>query len=123
MKKFFILVVISITLIFMGCSTIMNGTSQMVSVNSDIEEADVLVNGNKVGKTPFSGKIKRSSKTVITVQKEGYSPVNVTPHTELPSAFWGNIILGGFFGSTTDYASGAVNEYTPNTFYVNLKKK
>jgi len=122
MKKLVIPVAALFISSLIGCSTLVNGTSQMVSINSDVPEAEVMVNGVSVGKTPFSGKIKRSGKTEIKVSKEGYDPVIIKPQTDLPSAFWGNIICGGFLGSTTDAASGATNEYAPNTFYVNLKK-
>jgi hypothetical protein len=35
--------------------------------------------------------------------------------------FWGNIVLGGFVGSTTDGLSGAVYEYSPNQYMVTLQ--
>lgn len=122
MKKFSSLIAALFIVSLVGCSTVMNGTSQMVSINADVSEADVMVNGVSVGKTPFSGKIKRSNKTEIKVSKTGYETVVITPETSLPVAFWGNIIIGGLLGSTTDGVSGAVYEYKPNTFYVNLKK-
>ena len=122
MKKFSSLIAALFIVSLVGCSTVMNGTSQMVSINADVSEADVMVNGVSVGKTPFSGKIKRSNKTEIKVSKTGYETVVITPETKLPVAFWGNIIIGGVLGSTTDGVSGAVYEYKPNTFYVNLKK-
>jgi len=121
-KKFSSLIAALFIVSLVGCSTVMNGTSQLVSINSDVTEADVMVNGVSVGKTPFSGKIKRSNKTEIKVSKTGYETVVITPETSLPVAFWGNIIIGGLLGSTTDGVSGAVYEYKPNTFYVNLKK-
>jgi hypothetical protein len=35
--------------------------------------------------------------------------------------FWGNIVLGGFIGSTTDGISGAVIKYSPNQYFVTLQ--
>lgn len=41
--------------------------------------------------------------------------------TTLDPWFWGNIVLGGFIGSTTDGLSGAVNQYSPAQFMVTLQ--
>ncbi|MDH5574737.1 MAG: hypothetical protein OEY80_04575, partial [Nitrospirota bacterium] len=37
--------------------------------------------------------------------------------------FWGNIICCGLFGSTTDFASGAVVEFDPDEYFITMKKK
>ena len=34
--------------------------------------------------------------------------------------FWGNILFGGVFGSTTDGLSGSVHEYSPSQFFITL---
>ena len=122
MKKIFGLVLITAILGMSGCSTVLNSSSQMVTVNSNVDGAYVFVNGKKVGQTPFSAKIKRANDTVIEVKKRGYISKKITPATVIPGAFWGNIIIGGFFGSSTDFSTGANNEYSPNTFQINLKK-
>ena len=40
--------------------------------------------------------------------------------TSMDGWFWGNIIIGGLFGSTTDAVSGAVNKYSPDQYFVTL---
>lgn len=105
-----------------GCSTIFNGTRQNVSINSNIPGANVIVDGKVIGQTPFAGEIARTKKMKIVLEKEGYEKKEITPNRKIPSAFWGNILLGGVIGSTTDSISGATTEYAPNSFYVNLKK-
>jgi hypothetical protein len=52
--------------------------------------------------------------------KDGYKPVTMELTTTLDPWFWGNIVLGGFIGSTTDYINGSVNEYSPSQFFVTL---
>ena len=34
--------------------------------------------------------------------------------------FWGNILFGGFWGSTTDGVSGAIHEFSPDQYFVTL---
>ena len=103
-----------------GCATIVKGTTQIVSINSNVSGADIIVNGEPVGQTPFTGQIKRKSGTTVTVKKSGYQPKTITLTTEVESVFWGNIIFGGFIGSTTDMGSGAMYYYAPATLEIDL---
>jgi hypothetical protein len=108
--------------VFAGCATIVKGTNQTVSINSNVNGAEVIVNGERVGVTPFTGPIKRKSGTTVTVQKLGYQTKTITLTTEIESVFWGNIIIGGVLGSTTDLATGAMYYYAPATLEVDLVK-
>lgn len=103
-----------------ACATIVKGTKQLVTVDSNVREADVVVNGVIVGKTPFNGPIPRGSSTQVTVKKEGYFPKTITLATETETAFWGNILTGGVLGSSTDSGSGAMHKYSPATFQLDL---
>jgi PEGA domain len=106
-----------------GCSTIINGKTQMVSVNSNVRDADITVNGMTVGRTPYAGQIIRGDKTIVTVSKDGYHSKTITLSTEFEPVFWGNIIFGGVLGSTTDNATGSMYKYAPNTLQIDLEKK
>ena len=106
-----------------GCSTIINGKNQIVSINSNVRDANITVNGLALGKTPFTGEMIRGDKTIVTVSKEGYISKTVTLNTEFEPIFWGNIIVGGFFGSTTDAVTGSMYKFSPNTLQIVLEKK
>jgi hypothetical protein len=110
-------------LLISGCSTIINGKTQTVSINSNVRDADVVVNGMTVGRTPYSGPIARGDKTVVTVSKDGYLSKSITLSTDFEPVFWGNIIFGGVLGSTTDAATGSMYKYSPNTLQIDLEKK
>jgi hypothetical protein len=105
-----------------GCATIIKGTSQTVSINSNVSGAEVIVNGQRVGTTPFTGPIERKSGTTVTLQKTGYQTKTVTMTTEIESVFWGNIIIGGVLGSTTDLTTGAMYYYAPATLQIDLNQ-
>jgi hypothetical protein len=65
--------------------------------------------------------VKRSKDTIVVFKKEGYEDEQVTLQTKLNPYFWGNVISGGFLGSTIDYATGAMIEYAPNAYHISLE--
>jgi hypothetical protein len=122
MKRYLL---IPLFLVIAGCSTIINGPTQTVSVNSNVQGADVSIDGIVVGKTPYTGLVKKpngSGGSVVTVSKPGYDPKSVTLDAGIEGAFWGNIIVGGGIGSTTDYASHSMYKYANGTINVDLVK-
>ena len=106
-----------------GCSTITKGKTQQVTIDSNVEGATVLVNGNEREQTPFTGLIERSSSTTVTLKKKGYKRKSVTLDTTFEPIFWGNIIVGGVIGSTTDASTGAMYKYAPSTINIDLIKE
>ncbi|MEI7841748.1 MAG: PEGA domain-containing protein [Gallionellaceae bacterium] len=123
MKALLIAVSTLVLLSATGCSTIVNGKKQVVTINSNVTEADVTVNGKPVGKTPFTGEIERASKALVQVSKEGFETKIITMDTSFEPIFWGNILCGGGIGSTTDGVSGAMYKYAPSTIQVDMTKK
>ena len=118
MRKFAF--VISCCLILAGCASIISGTGQEVSFNSDPDDATVTVNGRILGKTPFTVRLDRKSGQSVLFAKEGYRPITMQLETTLNGWFWGNILTGGLIGSTTDGISGAAVQYSPNQYYAKL---
>lgn len=104
---------------FSGCASIISGTNQAVTIDSNVQGATVSIEGNNVGVTPYSGKIARKKESIAVVSKTGYvsQPVTLTtsfnPLTILSICCWD---LG-----TTDCITGACWEYAPNSYYVNLR--
>lgn len=107
-------------LIVTGCATVTKGPSQMISINSNVSGANVFVDGQLVGTTPFSGKVKKGGE-LVKVEKSGYVTATVALSKSLEPTFWGNIIIGGTLGSVTDFASGSAYSYAPASYQVDLK--
>lgn len=103
-----------------GCATIVAGKNQTVTIDSNVKDAEILVEGTVVGKTPYTGPLKRGKDTTLELRKAGYQKKTVTLNTGFEPVFWGNIICGGFFGSTTDYATGSMYKYDPATINIDL---
>jgi hypothetical protein len=101
-----------------GCATIVDGTSQPVTFNSEPNRAKILINGVQVGVTPLTIQVKRAKNTMIVAKKDGYEPQQLPLQTKTNTYFWGNILF--LYGSTTDYFSEAMIEYSPNMYFITL---
>ena len=104
-----------------ACASIVTGSRQEVTFNSNPDEATVRVNGRTMGKTPITTSLKKESGQTLVFEKEGYKLLTMQLETHLNPWFWGNIVFGGLIGSTTDGLSGAVYEYSPNQYMVTLQ--
>jgi hypothetical protein len=113
---------IGLALICGGCATLIGGTSQTVSVNSNVDGAQVSLNDMPLGRTPLVTTLKRGQTGVLKVEAPGYQPYQIALNKKISSLFWVNILSGGSFGSTTDYATGAMYEYEPSTYMVSLQR-
>lgn len=111
------------TILFSGCSTIINGKTQALTITSEPIAAKVSINGNQICETPCTQQINRGKDTLVMIEKEGYKSQTINPSTNMEGWFWGNIILGGVVGSTTDISTGSAYQYNPNTYHVNLPKE
>lgn len=115
--RWFILV---LAMVSSGCATILDGSSQPVNIDSSPHGARIYVNGVEVGTTPLSMLMKRSKSTMILAKKNGYEEQQLALQTKINNTFWVNILTGGPLGSTTDYASDAMIEYSPNMYHITL---
>ena len=112
----FSLMVIALTA--SACATIVDGTSQLVTFNSEPNRAKILINGVQVGVTPLTIQVKRAKNTMIVAKKDGYEQQQMPLQTKTNTYFWGNILF--LYGSTTDYVSDAMVEYSPNMYFITL---
>lgn len=103
-----------------GCATIVSGTTQLMTVNSNVDGADIYLDDNKIGTTPYTGEVKKNRKT-LRVELEGYQTETLALSKSLEPWFWGNIIIGGTIGSITDFATGAAFQYAPASYRVELQ--
>lgn len=120
MKRAYLLVVLGLGLT-LGCATILGGSNQTVTVNSNVNGAEVHLNDALLGVTPLTTSLKRGQEGVLRVTAPGYQPYQIALNKKISTLFWVNILSGGSFGSTTDYSTGAMYEYEPSTHMVSLQ--
>lgn len=104
-----------------GCATIVNGTTQTLTVNTNVPGAQVSLNNVPIGVTPLIVSLRRGQEGVLSVQAPGYQPFQAPITKRINGIFFANILIGGTFGSTTDYITGAMYAYEPDTYYVTLQ--
>jgi hypothetical protein len=100
-----------------GCSSIIEGTSQEILVNTNPPGADCAFEREgkviaRVQQTPGGATIKKTKHDItLKCNKLGYQETTYLNHSGAAGATFGNIILGGGIGWAIDSASGADNKY------------
>jgi hypothetical protein len=100
-----------------ACSSIIEGTSQEVLVNTNPSGANCVFvrEGNviaRVQETPGGATIKKTKHDItVRCNKQGYMEGSYLNNSGAAGATFGNIILGGGIGWAIDSASGADNKY------------
>ncbi|MFK7849058.1 MAG: PEGA domain-containing protein [Rhodothermales bacterium] len=115
-----LILLVLLTFIITGCASITKGTSQTITVSSNVEGATIFLDDEMIGSTPFAGPVKKNKK-FLKIEAEGYGTENVALSKSLEPIFWGNIIIGGTLGSITDFATGAAYQYAPASYQIDLK--
>ncbi len=108
-----------LSILFAGCSTIVKGTDQQVSVNTPgVNGAMCQLQSPAIGtrtvQPPANIVLPKSKHNVaVTCQAQCYAKVvgTLASHTEMMTA--GNVLFGGLIGLGVDAASGAMNKYDP----------
>lgn len=101
-----------------ACSSIVEGTSQEIVVNTVPEGANCAFEreGQVIGRisqTPGGLTIQKTKHDInIICTKDGYQEATYFNKSDVAGATVGNIILGGGVGWIIDSASGADNKYT-----------
>ena len=100
-----------------GCSSIIEGTSQEITVNTNPAGAKCSLNREgvsiaRIESTPAAMTIKKTKNDITVVcEKDGYQQATYMNKSGTAGATVGNIILGGGIGWAIDSASGADNKY------------
>ncbi len=100
-----------------ACATLVNGTSQTVTVSTTPPGASCTLDrmGTRIGaisSTPGSVRIDKSKNDLaVTCTKDGFQTATVAHAPSFGGATFGNIIAGGVIGVVVDAASGANYSY------------
>ncbi len=125
------LLILSCSALLSGCATIIRGTSEMFTVDSIPQGADVQISTGQSGVTPFSVKVPRSQTLQVSLSKSGYKTQQLTVPAEVSSggavATAANLFafrdLGGLIGAAVDASDGSAMEHKPNPLVVQLEKQ
>lgn len=106
-----------------GCATIFNGTEQKVWLDSEPSKADIIIGGVQRGTTPATLNLIKPGleDRQITFVKEGYREKTITLQKKFATASILNVIGPTFVGFGVDALSGALFNYHPTEYTVELE--
>ncbi len=113
-----IILVLLALITLQGCSSIIEGTSQEIVVNTTPSGADCSlvregISIARIDPTPGAATVKKTKHDMtIICNKKGYEEATYFNKSDVAGATVGNIILGGGIGWAIDSAAGADNKYT-----------
>ena len=108
-----------------GCATIFSGTSDEIKISTSPDDALIYLNDRLIGTGLVTTEVGReyanNSRPYLKVAKEGY----VTQEFQLTNSFNSVSIFNliSVYSWTTDFLSGAMFEYAPNSYHVQLVKE
>ncbi len=79
-----------------GCATILKQKTRVVNFDSNPESADVYIDGDRVGQTPFPYTLSNLKSVNITFKKDGYEDKTYIINTEVG----GGWVVADIFGFT-----------------------
>lgn len=108
-----------------GCATIIKGTSQDISVDSNPGGAQVTVTQNSgvevfKGATPAKLSLSKKHEYTVSVKLAGYQEARVPVTQHLSGWFFGNLLCGGLLGMVIDAVDGAMYNLEPENVSVTL---
>ena len=123
MKRVMLLLcVVSLALFLGGCATILSGDSQKVNITTEKgEKYNVAIDGQKYTVPAIVDLERKNIDRIITV--DDCPSEQILLHKEINPVFFVNILSGGVFGSTTDYASESMWKYQPENVKIDCVRK
>ena len=100
MKNFTFIIILSLSIIFSGCATILS-RRQTIHINSYPQGAFVYADSKYVGTTPCSYRTRRA-KATLTFAKDGYQTTTIATSRKIRGAVWCNLLFTGFIGMLAD---------------------
>ena len=93
-------------LLLTGCATLFSASNVPVSFNSNPPGAEVLIEGNSVGTTPFTVNLNNHMGHRVILRREGHQDFTCMFDTGVPAKWVILDILGGFVPIIIDAATG-----------------
>ena len=117
-----------VMLMAVSCASIIHGSKQNVSFQSNPSGATVeVVDGMGVSygvcDTPCSLELKRKREYKAKISKAGYGSAEMVIQKKSDGWIWGNIFFGGVIGLIIDFSNGAAYKLDPSTLQVTLSSE
>lgn len=108
--------VFSSLILLSACASVVDGTSQELTIDSNPKGAECMLNRNDKllarVTTPDTITIKKTKHNInVSCTMDGFYESTAFLKSKTQDSTWGNIVLGGGIGWAIDSASGADNKY------------
>ncbi len=113
-------VLLAAFLVGSGCATLFASKSTTVSFNSNPVGASILVDGNRVGSTPFSMELDHKKDHVITFRMQGREDMTCLIGRKIGVGWIILDVLGGLVPVIIDAATGSWHSLDKNQCSVTL---
>lgn len=110
-----------VTALVSACGTIIQGTTQQVSISSAPAGAEVTVDNVSLGTTPLVGDLKRKDHHLVRITLAGYRPYEIALARSVSGWVAGNIVFGGIIGLAVDAIAGGMYKLTPEQVVTTLE--
>jgi len=121
MKKIMLLTLATAGLMLSSCATILTGSNDEITFNSNPNGAKILINGAEVGKTPAVVSVKRpgNKTTNVTFRLKGYEDRTFALQStfNIASCCNGSNLLGWGI----DFVTGALFKYDKTNYSMDLE--
>jgi hypothetical protein len=106
-----------------GCATVFSSSGQDINVTSNVEGAEVLLDGVPIGETPLTFYLDRDTfkRHELTLRDDDHRTRTVQVHKSLNSTALSNCTFILSWG--TDALTGAMMEYSPESYFIELQPK
>ena len=123
MKKVVLMMIVFTAFIFTSCATILTGTSDDITFNSNPGGAAIMLDGFKLGKTPATVSIKRPGfgNKEITLKLDEYEDRTFMLQKEFNTMAICN--LASWPGWVIDIVTGTIMKYSKTNYSVDLDPK
>lgn len=98
-----------------GCASIVTDSTTAINVQtSNGQTVKVSMDGQQFNAPGTVLALKNGQDKVLLVEGDKCDSQTIVPK-KIEAAFWGNILIGGFFGSTTDSSTAKMWTYQDTT--------
>ena len=122
MKILSAMALVALSLTASGCGTILHGGNEQILIQSEPSGAEVFNSGVRIGRTPMTATLPRSSAHTLTFRLDGYDEESFQISRGIDGlALVGDILLG-IVPIVIDFATGAVYNLSPDQAIVVLRE-
>ena len=114
------LMLAAVAVVLAGCGALFNNGPANVMVTSSPNEAEVWMNGNRVGTTPMALSLKKNQDHSIVFKKPGFQESAFNLNRQISAGYVILDVLGGLLPVIIDAATGSWYTLSTNAVNMNL---